>query len=443
MPWLDWFSLFVRWFHVIAGVAWIGASFYFIWLDNNLKEPPQWKVDKGIKGDLWAIHGGGFYEVAKYAYGPEQMPTTLHWFKWEAYTTWLSGFALLIIVYYFGASAYLIDPSVNAISPNMAIGLGLALIFGGLALYEIACRSRLANYPVAFGICLIALICAVTFFATQWFSGRGAFIHVGALIGTIMAGNVFLNIMPNQRKMVAAVAAKQSIDPQWGASAKLRSLHNNYFTLPLLFIMISNHYPMTYQHPQNYLVLIAIMAAAAWIRHFFNLRHKGQTQPGILVSGAIAMLAISLWVSWPQSSAALESPTLSQGLPHSDSNSGSHSDNLDANAADASNGEKGVGLDVGEAVAVGTKTLISNTQVEGLIEKHCVSCHSRNPTDDIFKVAPMGVVLDSWQDIERYAPQIVRRTSVTKDMPFMNKTGMTEQERAAIALWYKQWQLKQ
>ena len=252
MPWLDWLSLFVRWFHVIAGVAWIGASFYFIWLDNNLRAPAQWKVDKGIKGDLWAIHGGGFYEVAKYAYGPEQMPTTLHWFKWEAYTTWLSGFALLIIVYYFGASAYLIDPRVNAISPTAAIGLGLGLIFGGLALYELACRSRLANYPVAFGICLVTLICIVTFLATQWFSGRGAYIHVGALIGTIMAGNVFLNIMPNQRKMVAAVAAKKDIDPQWGASAKLRSLHNNYFTLPLLFIMISNHYPMTYQHQHNY-----------------------------------------------------------------------------------------------------------------------------------------------------------------------------------------------
>jgi len=413
MPWLDWISLFVRWFHVVAGVAWIGASFYFIWLDNNLRTPPKWKQDKGVKGDLWAIHGGGFYEVAKYAYGPEKMPETLHWFKWEAYTTWLSGFALLIIVYYFGASAYLIDPSVNAMSPTMAVSLGLGLIFGGLALYEFACRSPLAKYPLAFGVGLIALICLVSFLSTQWFSGRGAYIHVGALIGTIMAGNVFFNIMPNQRKMVAAVADKNDIDPAWGASAKLRSVHNNYFTLPLLFIMISNHYPMTYQHPQNYLVLIAIMAAAAWIRHFFNLRHVGVTKPSILVSGAAAMLAIALWVSWPQT-------VSTQQLNHKDAQPSSKTTALVADQTD----KRG--------------TMVSNERVMTLIDIHCVGCHSRTPTDDIFKVAPLGVVLDSWKDIERFAPQVVRRTTVTKDMPFLNKTKMTESERQEIARWFKQ-----
>ncbi|AXT37265.1 hypothetical protein D1814_00455 [Alteromonas sp. BL110] len=415
MPWLDWISLFVRWFHVVAGVAWIGASFYFIWLDNNLRTPPKWKQDKGIKGDLWAIHGGGFYEVAKYAYGPEKMPETLHWFKWEAYTTWLSGFALLIIVYYFGASAYLIDPSVNAMSPAMAISLGLGLIFGGLAIYEFACRSPLAKYPLAFGIGLVALVCIVSYLSTQWFSGRGAYIHVGALIGTIMAGNVFFNIMPNQRKMVAAVADKKDIDPAWGASAKLRSVHNNYFTLPLLFIMISNHYPMTYQHPQNWLVLIAIMAAAAWIRHFFNLRHVGTTKPSILVSGAIAMLAIALWVSWPQA-------TSTQPLTQSEAVSSVHSEDLASSNEDATE----------------SASPISDERVAGLITTHCVSCHSRTPTDDIFKVAPLGVVLDSWEDVERFAPQVVRRTTVTKDMPFLNKTNMTEEERQVIARWFAQ-----
>ncbi|MDP2596984.1 urate hydroxylase PuuD [Alteromonas stellipolaris] len=400
MPWLDWISLFVRWFHVIAGVAWIGASFYFVWLDNNLRTPPKWKEDKGIKGDLWAIHGGGFYEVAKYAYGPEKMPETLHWFKWEAYTTWLSGFALLIIVYYFGASAYLIDPQVNDMSPTMAISLGLGLIFGGIAIYEFACRSPLAKYPIVFALCLVTLICVVTYLSTQWFSGRGAYIHVGALIGTIMVGNVFFNIMPNQRKMVAAVQAKESIDPQWGAGAKLRSMHNNYFTLPLLFIMISNHYPMTYQNEQNWLVLIALMAAAAWIRHFFNLRHVGKTKPSILVTGAIAMLAIALWVSWPQKPANVEV-----------TGSGNGSGN--------------------ENVAV-----VTDERVAELVNTHCVGCHSRTPTDDIFKVAPLGVVLDSWEDITRYAPQLVRRTTVTKDMPFLNKTGMTDEERAEIAAWF-------
>jgi uncharacterized membrane protein len=416
MPWLDWISLFVRWFHVVAGVAWIGASFYFIWLDNNLRTPPKWKQDKGIKGDLWAIHGGGFYEVAKYAYGPEKMPETLHWFKWEAYTTWLSGFALLIIVYYFGASAYLIDPSVNAMSPTTAISLGLGLIFGGLALYEFACRSPLAKYPLAFGIGLVALVCIVSYLSTQWFSGRGAYIHVGALIGTIMAENVFFNIMPNQRKMVAAVADKKDIDPNWGASAKLRSVHNNYFTLPLLFIMISNHYPMTYQHSQNWLVLIAIMAAAAWIRHFFNLRHVGTTKPGILVSGAVAMLAIALWVSWPQS-------------PSHTSNEG----HKDVSLVD----EVGKKVTANNAVAQASSE-VSNERVVSLITTHCVGCHSRTPTDDIFKVAPLGVVLDTWEDIERFAPQVVRRTTVTKDMPFLNKTKMTDEERQEIARWFAQ-----
>lgn len=416
MPWLDWISLFVRWFHVVAGVAWIGASFYFIWLDNNLRTPPKWKQDKGIKGDLWAIHGGGFYEVAKYAYGPEKMPETLHWFKWEAYTTWLSGFALLIIVYYFGASAYLIDPSVNAMSPTTAISLGLGLIFGGLGLYEFACRSPLAKYPLAFGIGLVALVCIVSYLSTQWFSGRGAYIHVGALIGTIMAGNVFFNIMPNQRKMVAAVADKKDIDPTWGASAKLRSVHNNYFTLPLLFIMISNHYPMTYQHPQNWLILIAIMAAAAWIRHFFNLRHVGTTKPGILVSGAVAMLAIALWVSWPQS-------------PSHTSNEGHE----DVSLVD----EVGKKVTANNAVAQASSE-VSNERVVSLITTHCVGCHSRTPTDDIFKVAPLGVVLDTWEDIERFAPQVVRRTTVTKDMPFLNKTKMTDEERQEIARWFAQ-----
>lgn len=408
MPWLDWLNLFVRWFHVIAGVAWIGASFYFIWLDNNLRTPPKWKQDKGIKGDLWAIHGGGFYEVAKYAYGPEKMPETLHWFKWEAYTTWLSGFALLIIVYYFGASAYLIDPSVNAITPSTAITLGLGLIFGGLALYELACRSPLAKFPIAFGIGLIALICAASYFSTQWFSGRGAYIHVGALIGTIMAGNVFFNIMPNQRKMVAAVAQRKDINPSWGASAKLRSVHNNYFTLPLLFIMISNHYPMTYQHEQSWLVLIAIMAAAAWIRHFFNLKHTGTSKPSILVSGAVAMLAITFWVSMPQGEKITE-PMQTVALPSEDTSQ-----------------------------TASLQQTVSQEIITSTINTHCVSCHSRTPTDDIFKVAPMGVVLDSWGDIERFAPQIVRRAAITKDMPFMNKTKMTEEERQLIALWFKQ-----
>ena len=410
--WTDWLSLFIRWFHVIAGVAWIGASFYFIWLDNNLRTPPDWKKDKGIKGDLWAVHGGGFYEVGKYTYGPETIPEPLHWFKWEAYTTWLSGFALLILVYYFGASAYLIDPSVAALTESEAVMLGLGTIFGGLALYELACRSPLAQSPLAFAIALTLMICVVTYLTTQWFSGRGAYIHVGALIGTIMAGNVFLNIIPAQKKMVAAVARKEEIDPAWGAGAKLRSVHNNYFTLPLLFIMISNHYPMTYQHEMNWLVLILIMAISAWIRHFFNLKHTGTVKPSILISGAVAMLALAVWVSWPQ---AAPETAASSSAAQSDS---------------------------GTSAQQATVEVLTQSQVMQLITTHCQGCHSRTPTDDVFKVAPVGVVLDTWEDIERQAPQIVRRTAITKDMPFMNKTKMTNEERMALYHWYQSWSAK-
>jgi len=401
MPWFDWISLFTRWFHVIAGVAWIGASFYFIWLDNNLRTPPDWKKQKGIKGDLWAVHGGGFYEVAKYAYGPEQMPEKLHWFKWEAYTTWISGFLLLGLIYYHGATIYLIDASVMELTPGEAIARGLGLIFGGLFIYESACRSPLGRSPVFFGVFLLALITVASYLACHWFSGRGAFIHVGALIGTIMAGNVFFKIMPAQRLMVAAVANKHDIDPAWGQAAKLRSVHNNYFTLPLLFIMISNHYPMTYQHELNWLILVAIGVVSAWIRHYFNLKHIGISRPSVLITGAIGMLLIALWVSMPRSEPINEqSDTTVSATP----------------AQQLSD----------EQQAVFTT-----------IQTHCANCHSAKPTDDIFVIAPLGLMFDTWQQVTARAPLIYQRTSVSKDMPMMNKTGMTEAERELIATWYK------
>ena len=397
MPWLDWLSLFIRWFHVVAGVAWIGASFYFIWLDNNLREPPQWKKDKGVKGDLWAVHGGGFYEVAKYSYGPENIPEKLHWFKWEAYTTWLSGMALLVLVYYFGASAYLIDPSVKSLSSTMAVTYGIAFIFVGFGLYELACRSALGNYPKVFAALLVSGIVFACWLAAGLFSGRGAYIHIGALIGTIMVANVFLVIMPSQRKMVDAVTKGSDIDPKWGAAAKLRSVHNNYFTLPLLFIMISNHYPQTYQHEFNWLVLAALMAVSAWIRHFFNLKHTGINKPSILISGAMAMMIIAAWISWPKAETDVVVVTQS---------------------------------------AVNEQIALTDSQVHSMITQHCTGCHSAMPTDDVFKVAPLGVILDSWQDIERYQAQIMHRTTVTKDMPFMNKTNMTEIERQQLLAWF-------
>lgn len=398
MPWLEWVSLLVRWFHVIAGVAWIGASFYFIWLDNSLRTPPKWKQEKGIKGDLWAVHGGGFYEVAKYSYGPEQMPDTLHWFKWEAYSTWLSGMALLVFVYYFGASAYLIDPSVQALTPFAAVSYGLLYIFGGLALYEMACRSKLGQSPKVFAVFLITLIILACWLATFLFSGRGAYIHVGALIGTIMVGNVFFNIMPAQRKMVQAVSNKQEIDPAWGAGAKLRSVHNNYFTLPLLFIMISNHYPMTYQHEHNWLVLVVIIGLSAFIRHYFNLKHADIHKPSILILGAIGMALLALWVSWPK--------------PQNE------------RASDLTTAQELIVLSAQEQ------------RVQETINLHCISCHAAVPSDAIFTVAPVGLKLDSWQHIQNNAAKIYNRTVITKDMPLMNKTKMTAEERQLLGDWF-------
>jgi uncharacterized membrane protein len=397
--WMDWLSLFVRWFHVIAGVAWIGASFYFIWLDNNLETPPKAKQDEGIKGDLWAVHGGGFYEVAKYSYGPKQIPEKLHWFKWEAYTTWISGFALLILVYYFGASAYLIDPSINPLSPFEAIMRGLLMIFGGLFIYELMCRGPLGKKPLLFAFVFAALLCLACYFATQWFSGRGAFIHVGALIGTIMAGNVFFKIMPAQRLMVDAVTHNKPIDPEWGAGAKLRSVHNNYLTLPLLFIMISNHYPMTYQHQHSWLVLVLFIAISAWIRHFFNLKHLGIVKPSILITASIAMFGVAFWVSMPNTD-KLATPPSSKLQPES------------------------------------VMTPLDN-QVMELVQIHCANCHSSQPTDDMFRVAPLGLMLDTWEQVELRASVIGYRTAVSKDMPFLNKTKMTQEERDIIAKWHK------
>ena len=395
---LDWISLFLRWFHVVAGVAWIGASFYFIWLDNNLRAPPDWKKQKGIKGDLWAVHGGGFYEVSKYEYGPEVIPEKLHWFKWEAYTTWISGFLLLGLVYYHGAAIYLIDSSVMELTPAQAITRGLLLIFGGLFIYEAACRSPLAKYPKIFGIMVLVLLSAASYLATHWFSGRGAFIHVGALIGTIMAGNVFFKIMPAQRLMVAAVTNKTEIDPSWGLGAKLRSVHNNYLTLPLLFIMISNHYPMTYQHDNAWLVLMAIGVVSAWIRHYFNLKHIGLSRPSILVTGSIGMIIIAGLVSMPVAP------------------------QIETTAA---------------AKAPPVELNVQQQTVFEVMQIHCANCHAAQPTDEMFVVAPLGLMFDTWQQIEKRASVIHNRTVITKDMPLMNKTGMTENERQIIAVWFK------
>ncbi|WP_419812795.1 urate hydroxylase PuuD [Bacterioplanoides sp.] len=382
----EWLNLFFRWFHVIAGVAWIGASFYFVWLDNSLEEPPQWKKDKGIGGDLWAIHGGGFYEVAKYKLGPEAMPANLHWFKWEAYTTWLTGMVMLWVVYYVGAESFLIDSSRMDFTQGEAIAAGLGFIAGGVGIYELMVRSPLRHNGKMFGLILFAILVFASWAANQIFSARGAYIHVGAIIGTIMAGNVFFGIMPSQRALVEAVQRGEAPDPKYGAFAKLRSTHNNYFTLPLIFIMISNHYPMTYSHEYGWLVLAAIGFISAFARHFFNLRHRGEVKPMILVAAAVMLAAL----------AAVMAPA-----------------KIEAKA--------------GEAV-------LSDAQAMTIVEQRCTACHAQQPTNPGFASAPAGIVLESAEQVLAVKDKTIPALQ-TGYMPLGNLTGMTDNERQALLVW--------
>lgn len=387
---IDWFSLIFRWLHLITGVAWIGASFYFVWLDNSLQNPPQWKKDKGIKGDLWAIHGGGIYEVAKYQLAPEKMPSTLHWFKWEAYTSWLTGMVLLAIIYYLGADSYLIDKRVADLSQWQAIAIGVGFLAAGWVLYELLCSSPLGKNGYLIGAILIIAAVGVSYALSHLFSGRGAYIHMGAMIGTIMAGNVFRVIMPSQRALLAAIEKGEAPDPKWGLKAKLHSTHNTYLTLPLLFVMISNHYPFTYAHQFNWLILLVIIAITAVARQYFVLEHKKVNKPMLLIGAAFATLILAIVIA-PKSLQAV-------------------------NSADAA-------------------LPVSDSQVMKIVQQHCSTCHSATPTDEVFTVAPAGVVLDNLAEVQQWGPRIKARAVDSTDMPFMNKSGMTDEERSMLGQW--------
>ncbi|MFD2017909.1 urate hydroxylase PuuD [Vibrio olivae] len=382
-------------------MAWPGlAQVYFAWLDNSLETPPKWKQDKGIKGDLWSVHGGGFYEIAKYKVGPEQMPEKLHWFKWEAYTTWITGSTLMIWMYYFNAQAYLIDPRVMDLSSFQAVAMGIGGVLLGVVVYEILMRSPLSKSSLAFVSAIIVFGTLFFYGFTHIFSGRGAFIHMGALIGSIMANNVFHKIIPGQHKMVKQVAAGEPVDPAPGLEGKRRSIHNNYFTLPVIFLMISNHYPMIYQHSVSWLVGMLIMLISAYIRHYFNLKHSGQQKPDVLVYGATAMFLLAIVISWQATEKMPTAITVEKAPVETDA--------------------RQLSMDHPKELAL------------HIINKRCSTCHSANPTDDIFKAAPSGVQFDTWQDIERWKSHIITRAVDNGDMPFMNKTEMTDQERQEL-----------
>nr|WP_285899539.1 urate hydroxylase PuuD [Pseudomonas boanensis] len=418
----EWLNLSIRWVHMITGIAWIGASFYFVWLENNLnrKNPRD-----GLSGDLWAIHGGGIYHLEKYKLAPPKMPDNLHWFKWEAYFTWLSGVALLTVVFYLNPTLYLIAPG-SDLAPAAAIAIGVGALIAGWFIYDFLCDSPLGKTPALLGLVLFVLIVGASWGFTQVFSGRGAYIHVGALIGTIMVGNVFRIIMPAQRALVKAIEENRTPDPVLPAKGLLRSRHNNYFTLPVLFIMISNHFPSTYGSQYNWLILAGIAVIAVLVRHYFNTRHDSNKFAWTLPAGALGMICLA-FVTAPNYKQA--EPSLA--VEHSNEAAASATSETPAAAAQQSAAPAA-------APAQTSNGSTSFDKVHSVIQERCTVCHSAKPTSPMFTAAPGGVMLDTPQQIQMLAPKIQAQAVASQIMPLGNITQMTQEERDLIGRWIAQ-----
>jgi uncharacterized membrane protein len=392
---LDWLGLLLRWLHIVAGIAWIGASFYFVWLDNHLQplrdeEPP----DPNVAGALWAVHGGGFYRSQKYRVAPAQLPPTLHWFYWEAYTTWWSGFALLCLLYFFRAEAYLIDPAVAALSKPAAIGIALGVLIGSWVVYDQLCRSALARHTGALSAAVGALFIAIAWGLCQLFSGRGAYMIFGASMGTLMVANVAMVIIPGQRELVRAKQEGREVDPAPGLRGKQRSVHNTYFTLPVLFVMISNHYAMTYGARYNWLVLIALCIAGACTRAWFVARHRPQTQQGALaaVPVLVALLSVGAVVY------ALAPSPASQAAAHL------------------------------------MPPSVDDARAQSIVTQRCVPCHSTQPSQVGFAAPPNGLVFQTLDQLTAHLPEVQQQLTM-RTMPLGNLTLMTDAERAQLLMW--------
>jgi uncharacterized membrane protein len=384
----DWLGLALRWFHLIAGIGWIGSSFYFMWLDSALTPPAP--ARKGVEGELWMVHSGGFYSVEKRLIGPGEVPASLHWFKWEAALTWMSGISLLAVVYYLGGATQLLDAN-TGLSRPAAIGLSVGLIAAAWIVYDLLWTSPLAKGEgrAATALSFLLLFGAI-FGLCRVFPGRAAYIHAGAMLGTLMVANVWMRILPAQQAMIAATQAGRTPDYTLGHRAKRRSVHNSYMTFPVLFMMISNHYPRTYSHPQNWLVLILMVFVGAGVRHAMIRRAKHAPADWVLAPAAAA-LAVVVWMTLPAS------PTVAAG---------------------------------GDRVAF--------ADVQAVIARRCVACHAEKPTDAIFTVAPAAVTLDTPDRIKAQALQIKVRAVEMRTMPFENKTGMTDEERELLGHWVDQ-----
>jgi uncharacterized membrane protein len=384
----EWLSLIVRWLHVVAGIGWIGSSFYFIHLDLSLK--PRAGLPEGVKGDAWQVHGGGFYHMVKYLVAPARMPDELTWFKWEAYTTWLSGFALLVIVYYLGAELYLIDKSVLDLTAPMAAAIAFGSLVLAWLLYEGLCRSPLGRHEIPLALVGYVFLVALTYGFTHVFSGRGAFTQIGALIGTIMVANVFLIVIPNQNKTVAAMLAGKEPDPVWGDLGKQRSVHNNYLTLPVVFLMISNHYPLMFATRFNWLIVAIVLAIGPVIRHFFNSRHEGKGSP---------------WWTWGVAAAGMIAVAWLSGAGPRETTTGAHAERVNVTAA------------------------------HDAILSRCSMCHMPEPIWPGVHAPPKGVLLDGPDNIHRHAHLIEINAVRSRAMPPGNITEMTDQERHVLAAW--------
>jgi uncharacterized membrane protein len=382
---IDWLNLLARWLHVVAAVAWIGTSFYFIALDNHLLDPRDpHDSERGVGGETWEIHGGGFYRIEKYRVAPRTLPEPLHWFKWEAYWTWLSGFALLVVLYYVNARTYLIDPSVADLSPAAAIAISVGLLVAAWVVYDLLCRLA-GERDLLVGACLLALVTVAAWGVSNLFSGRALFIQIGAMLGTIMVANVFFVIIPAHRELIRAKEAMREPDPAPGLRAKQRSVHNNYLTLPAVVTMISNHFPFAYARSWNWLILVALLVIGAWVRHFFNLRHTGRTAWWIPVTAALAIAAVAVAIRPGGSSGG---------------------------------------------------TAVPFSRAQAIVQERCVPCHSAHPTR--VDVAPKGIVFDTPREISSQASVIEQVAVNTKVMPLGNATGMTQAERDALGAWIRQ-----
>jgi uncharacterized membrane protein len=382
---IDWLDLAFRFLHVIAAIVWIGTSFYFVALDNHLL--PATERDD-LLGESWEIHGGGFYRIEKFRVTPPAIPEPLHWYKWEAYTTWLSGFALFVSLYYLQPRTYLIDRRIAAISPVAAIAISIGLLVAAWVVYDALCRTVGKKNEVALAACMLALVTGTAYGVSQLLAPRAAYLQVGAMLGTIMVANVFFVIIPAHWELIRAREAGREPDPAAGARGKQRSVHNNYFTLPVLFAMLSNHFAFTYTHAHSWLILVCLMVIGAAVRHFFNLRHQGRNVWAIPVAATIALAGIAVWIRPPETSSA------GPQVPFS--------------------------------------------RVRGIVAERCTVCHSLHPTRQGFDSAPKGIALDTSAQIAARASAIEQQAVVLKAMPLGNVTHMTQAERDALGAWIRQ-----